>query len=109
MCEICRYILILDRGIYRYILIVKRWDRPEGDEIMESYETIEILDENEETGETLYSIKTVEDLTISVIVAEDGTEYYNDDWQGYQPKSFDEVYEGCWNWYAGDQIDLIDA
>ena len=68
------------------------------------YETIKILDENESTGETLYSVKVLTGDVVSVIVAEDGTEYFNDDWQSTQPKSFEEV--GDWRWYRGEEIDF---
>ena len=45
---------------------------------------------------------------ISVIVTDDGTELFNDDWQGNQPKSFDDVrsiYDYL-RWYTGDEIDF---
>ena len=63
-----------------------------------------ILDENEDTGETLYAVKILTGDVISVIVTENGTEYFNDDWQSYQPKSFSEV--GDWRWYRGEEIDF---
>lgn len=55
---------------------------------------IRLLDEMD--GEKLYEITTVRDLTISIIVGKDGTEYSTDDWQSYQPKSFDEVHDFRW-------------
>lgn len=65
-----------------------------------------VLDESEETGETLYSVPILTGDVISGIVAEDGTEYFNDDWQGVQPQSFDEVRDGCWRWCRGEEIDF---
>lgn len=50
---------------------------------------IKVLDER--GGETLYEITTCTDDTISVLVCEDDTEYCVKDWQGTQPKTFDEV------------------
>lgn len=67
------------------------------------YETIEVLDEND-CGETLYAVRILTGDVISVIVTEDGTEYFNDDWQSTQPQSFAEV--GDWRWYTGDQLDF---
>lgn len=73
---------------------------------MESNEYVEMLDEDEDTGETLYAVRILTGDVVSVIVAEDGTEYYNDDWQGHQPKTLDEVRNGYWRWYTGDEIDF---
>lgn len=70
------------------------------------YENIEILDENEATGETLYSVRILTGDVISVIVDADGVEYFNDDWQDEQPQSFADVYEGTWRWYRGEDIDF---
>lgn len=69
---------------------------------------IEVLDEDEDTGETLYAVSIFTGDVISVIVTDDGTELFNDDWQGNQPKSFDEVrsiYDYL-RWYTGDEIDF---
>ena len=70
------------------------------------YSSATILDENEDTGETLYEVTILTGDTISVIVDADGEEYFNDDWQSTQPKSFEEVYDGCWRWYRGEDIDF---
>lgn len=70
------------------------------------YETIELLDENESTGEALYAVKVLTGDVVSVIVAEDGTEFFNDDWQSTQPKTFEDVASGGWRWYTGDEIDF---
>lgn len=67
---------------------------------------IELLDENEQTGESLYAVRIATGDVISVIVDADGTEYFNDDWQGVQPQSFDEVYESALRWYVGEDIDF---
>lgn len=45
---------------------------------------------------TLYQITTVEDMTISVLVDEDGEEYSTTDWQGLQPTSLAEVKDYDW-------------
>lgn len=45
---------------------------------------------------TLYQITTVNDLTISVLVYEDGEEYSTTDWQGPQPTSLSEVEDYDW-------------
>ncbi len=70
------------------------------------YSQATVLDENEDTGETLYAVTILTGDTISVIVDADGTELFNDDWQGRQPQSFDEVYAGTWRWYRGEDIDF---
>lgn len=72
------------------------------------YETIQLLDTDEDTGEELYSVRILTGDVISVIVAEDGTEYFNDDWQGNQPQTFAELrtrYDYL-RWYTSDQIDF---
>ncbi len=73
---------------------------------MDDTETIELLDENEATGETLYAVRIFTGDVVSVIVDADGTEYFNDDWQGPQPKTFEEVCDGYWRWYRGEEIDF---
>ena len=45
---------------------------------------------------TLYQITTVDDLTISILVDEDGEEYSTTDWQGIQPMSLAEVEDYDW-------------
>ena len=52
------------------------------------------LDTNDTS--TLYQITTVEDMTISVLVDEDGNEYSTTDWQGPQPTSLSEVEDYDW-------------
>lgn len=70
------------------------------------YSGATILDEDESTGETLYSVTIFTGDTISVIVDADGNELFNDDWQGKQPQSFDDVCSGTWRWYRGEDIDF---
>lgn len=72
------------------------------------YETVSVLDEDEDTGETLYSVRIFTGDVVSIIVDADGTEYFNDDWQGKQPQSFEDLRENFdWmRWYTGDQIDF---
>ena len=53
-----------------------------------------ILDQTE--TETLYQINTVGDLTISILVSEDGEEYSTTDWQSIQPISLAEVEDYDW-------------
>ena len=53
-----------------------------------------VLDTN--GTDTLYQITTVCDLTISVLVSEDGEEYSTTDWQGPQPASLAEVEDYDW-------------
>lgn len=75
-------------------------------EIISDY--IEVLDEDDDTGDTLYAVEILTGDVVSVIVAEDGTEYFNDDWQGNQPQSFDELHTtyDYLRWYTGDEIDF---
>ena len=59
-----------------------------------------VLDENE-MGEVLYELDIrdvgeVGDLTISVLVEPDGTEYSTNDWQITQPKNLDEAPDYIW-------------
>ena len=72
------------------------------------YETVSVLDEDEDTGETLYSVRIFTGDVVSIIVDADGTEYFNDDWQGKQPQSFEDLRENfdLMRWYTGDQIDF---
>ncbi len=53
-----------------------------------------ILDQTE--TETLYQINVVGDLTISILVCEDGEEYSTKDWQGPQPKTIAEAIDYDW-------------
>lgn len=53
-----------------------------------------ILDQTE--TETLYQINAVGDLTISILVCEDGEEYSTTDLQGPQPTSLAEVEDYDW-------------
>lgn len=72
------------------------------------YETIQLLDTDEETGEELYSVRILTGDVVSIIVTADGTELFNDDWQGNQPQTFEELrirYDYL-RWYTGDQIDF---
>lgn len=46
--------------------------------------------------DTLYQITTVCDLTISILVSEDGEECSTTDWQGPQPTSLSEVEDYDW-------------
>lgn len=72
------------------------------------YETIQLLDTDEDTGEELYSVRIFTGDVVSVIVAADGTELFNDDWQGNQPQTFAELrtrYDYL-RWYPGEQIDF---
>lgn len=55
---------------------------------------LEELDTNDTS--TLYQITTVEDMTISVLVDEDGNEYSTMDWQGPQPTNLSEVEDYDW-------------
>lgn len=70
------------------------------------YSNATILDENDDTGETLYSVTILTGDAISVIVDADGNELFNDDWQGPQPQSFADIYDGTWRWYRGEDIDF---
>ena len=72
------------------------------------YSMATLLDENEDTGETLYSVEILTGDVVSVIVTEDGTELFNDDWQGKQPQSFEEIYTkfDYLRWYPGEEIDF---
>lgn len=72
------------------------------------YEIIQLLDTDEETGEELYSVRILTGDVVSIIVTADGTELFNDDWQGNQPQTFEELrirYDYL-RWYTGDQIDF---
>lgn len=62
-----------------------------------------ILDSND--FETLYEITfPLTGDVISVIVNDNGEEYFNDDWQSTQPKTLEECAD--YRWYTGDQIDF---
>lgn len=76
------------------------------DSPLDGREAIEVLDEDDSTGETLYAVRILTGDVISVIVDADGTEHFNDDWQGKQPQTFDDVRNGYWRWYLGEDIDF---
>jgi hypothetical protein len=65
------------------------------------YENATILDSND--FETLYQIETVTGDVISVIVNEDGDEFFNTDWQGIQQQTLEECAD--YQWVSGEEID----
>jgi hypothetical protein len=75
-----------------------------GENAMQEPEVLQLLDSDE--CEDLYSVRIFTGDVISVIVTSDGTELFNDDWQGKQPQTLQEVREGAWRWYRGEEIDF---
>ena len=77
---------------------------------MEETEGLELIDYDDETGEELWMMRAnaVLPYDTAFIVDSEGQEYGNDDWQGPQPKSFDEVREmECMRWFRLEDIYYI--
>ena len=72
---------------------------------MDENENARLIDSND-MGELLYAVYCpVFDLTISVLVEPDGSEYYPDDFQSLQPETIAEIASGDWRYVLSENID----